>query len=169
MAILGLSQFKYTTDWTYETSEDTSVGLIGTYSTGTVVLSNNATGDEMRISYKALSCSLSKGLPFGITKSHFTDPSGGVGPVCSNRYFDSMCFPCRGYILSAGATFGESGEVLAKIFDMPPPKPGPNGGGASIFYFGAWPFAGFRCWGQFTATTPGGGLSAALAGFGIAD
>ena len=167
MAIAGLSQFKYSTDWEYETSEDRSYGLIGTYSTGTVILVNSATGERMRIKYKALAASLSKGLPVGASKSQLTDPSGGVGPVCSNRYFDSFCFPCKGYILSAGGTFGEAGDVLAKILNTTPPNDGPNGMGVSIFYFGAWPFAGFRCWGQFTATTPGAGLSAALAGFGI--
>ena len=169
MAIVGLSQFKYETDWEYETSEDTSYGLIGTVSTGTVVLANSATGEKMRIKYRALSCSLSKGLPIGASKSHFNDPSGGVGPVCSNKYFDSLSFPCKGYILSAGATAGYAGEVAAKVLNVPPPKEGPNGAGISIFYFGTWPFAGFRCWGQFTATTPGAGLSAALAGFGLAD
>jgi hypothetical protein len=167
MAFAGLSQFKYSTDWEYETSEDTSIGLIGTYSTGTVILVNSE-GGRMRIKYKALSASMSKGFPVGASKSQLTDPSGGVGPVVSNKYFDSSCFPCKGYILGAGGTFGEAGDVLAKILHTAPPN-GPNGVGVSIFYFGVWPFAGFRCWGKFTATTPGGGLSAALAGFGIDD
>ena len=169
MAILGLSQFKYATDWEYETAEDLSVGLLGTFSSGTVVLVNSTSGDRMKVKYKAFSTSLSKGLPVGASKSHFSDPSGGVGPICSNRYLDSFCFPCGGYILSAGATAGEAGAVLAKVLRVPPPNEGPNGAAVSIFYFGPWPFAGFRCWGQFTATTPGAGLGAALARFRLAD
>jgi hypothetical protein len=169
MSIAGISQFKYTSDWEYETSEDESYSFIGTYSTGTIILHRISDLDvKMRIKYKALAYSFSKGLPVGASKSQFTDPSGGYGPVCSNKAFCDLCFPCKGYILGLGATFGESGDVAAKIMDKPPPT-GTNGEGLSISYFGAWPFAGFRCWGQFTATTPGGGVSAAIAGFGIED
>jgi hypothetical protein len=69
MAILGLSQFKMQTNWEYETSEDTSIGIIGTYSTGTVILTNSANGDRMSIKYRALSASFSKGLPVGASNS----------------------------------------------------------------------------------------------------
>jgi hypothetical protein len=169
MSIASISQFKYTNDWEYETSEDYSLGIIGTYSTGTIILHRISNPDEkMRIKYRALVASLSKGLPIGQSQSQFTDDGGGYGPVASNRYFDDSCFPCKGYILGIGATFGAAGDIAAKIMNRPPPS-GTNGAGLSVFYFGVWPFAGFRCYGSYTATTPGAGFSAALAGFEIAD
>jgi hypothetical protein len=95
----------------------------------------------------------------GFSESHFDDPSGGYGPVATNRPFDESCFPCKGYMLSLGGTLG--------VFD----SDGGSGGGGSwnIYFFGAWPFAGVRCWGAYHATTPGAGVGGGIAGFGIDD
>ena len=156
MAIIGLSAFKYSTDWEYETSEDTTGSFVASVSFGRLILKNVVSGEKMTIKYRCVSASLSKGFPVGFSQSHFTDPSGGYGPVVSNRYFDELCFPCRGYILSMGGTLG----VLQADGDT-------SGNLWNIFFFGLWPFAGLRCSGAFRATTPGGGVGGGIASFEI--
>lgn len=158
MAIVGLSAFKYTTNWEYETSEDTTGSMFASVSFGRLILRNVVSDERMTIKYRCVSLSLSKGLPIGFSQSHFTDPSKGYGPVASNRYFDSFCFPCRGYILSAGATLGALNE-----------DKGPGGSSWNIFFFGLWPFAGLRCWGAYNATTPGGGVGGGMASFSLEE
>jgi hypothetical protein len=154
MALLGLSQFKYSTDWEYDTSEDTTGSFFASVSFGRLVLKNVVNDENMTIKYRCISLSLSKGYPVGISKAAFTDPSGGYGPVVSNKYFDSMCFPCRGYILSLGGTLG----VLEADNQT-------SGNVWNIFYFGLHPFAGLRCSGSFRATTPGAGVGGGIASF----
>jgi hypothetical protein len=158
MAIAGLSSFKYTTDWEYETSEDTTGSFFASVSFGKIILKRSSTGEKLAIKYRCVAISLSKGLPIGYAQSQFTDPSGGYGTVCSNKYFDWSCFPCKGYIVSAGNTLGVLDEGAAT-----------NGTSWNIFYFGAWPFAGIRCWGNYRASTPGGGVGGGIAGFGLDD
>lgn len=155
---MGLG-FRYTTDWEYVTSEDTTYQFLGSYSTGKVQLKNTVDGSTMDIRYTCLSASFGKGIPIGYSESTLADPSGGVGPVTSDRVFDSLCFPCRGYILALGGTVG---------FLHRHPIAGIGGGGLNIFLFGQVPvFAGLRCWGKFRSTTPGGGLGGGLAHFWI--
>lgn len=155
---MGLG-FRYTTDWEYVTSEDTTYQFLASYSSGKVQLKNTVDGSTMDIQYTCLSASFGKGIPLGISESDLTDPSGGYGPVMSNRVFDSLCFPCRGYILTFGGSIGFlRGEW----------KPGRGGAGLNIFLFGQVPvFAGLRCWGKFRSTAPGGGLGGGLAHFWI--
>jgi len=158
MAILGLSAFKYTSDWEYETSEDTTGSFLASVSFGRLVLRNVVDDERLTLRYRCVSVGLSKGLPFGLSRAHFTDPSGGYGPVAADRRFDAGCFPCRGYILGMGATVG--------VFQG---EGGLGGGVMNMFLFGLRPFAGLRCAGSYRATTPGGGVGAGLAVFELDD
>lgn len=157
MAIVGLSQFKYTTDWSFETSAERDYSFVGTVAIGKLVLQNSK-NDEIRLKYRCVSLGVSKGLPVGYSESQFSDDSHGVGPVYSNKYFDDLCFPCRGWIIAAGGTMG--------VFQA---DNSPNGEVANIVYFGFWPFAGLRCYGVYRGTTPGGGVSGGPASFSIDD
>lgn len=157
------SAFKYTTDWEYVSSEDTTGSFFASVSTGRVWLKNVSTEETMTLKYRCLSISWSKGLPYGISQSSFKDPSVGDGPVVSNRHFDSFCFPCRGYIFSLGGTLGVFQPADP---NDPDPNNWTNGGALNIFIFGVWPvFAALRCRGSFRGTTPGGGLGGGLAVF----
>jgi hypothetical protein len=151
--------FRYTTDWEYVTSEDTTYQVLAAYSRGKIQLRNTVDGSTMDIQYNCLSASFGKGYALTIAESDLTDPSGGVGPVMSDRVFDSFCFPCRGYILNFGGTVG---------FLRGQWKPGTGGGSLNVYLFGQVPvFAGVRSWGKFRSTTPGVGFGGGLAHFWI--
>src|SRR5262249_1433196 len=57
MAIAGLSAFKYTTDWEFETSEDTTGSFFGTVTTGRLILRNTVTDERMNIKYRCVALS----------------------------------------------------------------------------------------------------------------
>ncbi len=84
---------------------------------------------------------------------------GGVGnvSVVQGRDFSEFSFPCRGYILTVGASAAVVGSVLG--MDI-------TGGGVTIALFGQLPvFAGVRLWGGGRAVLPGAGFSGGLAHF----
>jgi hypothetical protein len=153
-----ISLFKYRSEWEYETSEDFSVSLFATVSFGTLVLKNPVRRGQMRIKYRCVSIGLSKGLPIGVSESQFTDDSSGYGTVVCDDYFSEMTFPCRGWIMSAGGTFGVFQEGQ-----------GTNGAAANIYFFGFWPTAAVRAIGSYSATTPGAGVGLGAASFKLAD
>lgn len=155
---MAIINFKYSSNWEYETSEDQTGSFVAAVSFGKIILKNVVDGDRMTIQYRCVSMGLSKGLPFGVSRSQFTDPSVGFGSVVSNNYFGAFDFPCRGYILSAGGTLGvlqSDGATSGQLWN--------------IFYFGLSPFAALRCSGAYRATTPGGGVGGGLAGFELED
>lgn len=150
MSIFGFSAFRYSTNWTYKTSREKSFSLVGTVAKGKLILENKPEGKELYLDYTYIAASLSKGLPFGVNKSSFDDPSTGVGEVATDKYFPDFCFPCGGWLLSMGGTGGA-------LFGYSDPQ---NGIAMNMFLFGNKPFAGLRCYGQSWSTTPGVGIGA---------
>ncbi|MBL8573633.1 MAG: hypothetical protein JNM13_08135 [Hyphomicrobiaceae bacterium] len=150
------------TNWKYETSEDTTASVFLTYSSGIFVLRNTITRDVMRVRYKCLSGSLSKGLPLGVARSTYEMESNGSA-VHALGHFGEHIFPCNGFILGIGATMG--------VLDSnpgPPDEKFANGFGGSLVLFETIPFARFACGGQFVASTPGLGISVGVASYSLA-
>ena len=149
--------FKYKSEWEYDTSEDTSVSLFASVSWGTLVLQKiNNPKAKMRLKYHCVSIGNGKGLPANFSKSTLDFPSYG-NTVVADKIFDEQSFPCRGYILGAGA-----GGLLDDG------SHGPNAGNVTMFLFGIIPvFAGVRSWGGNYAVLPGAGLSAGIASFEV--
>ena len=59
-----------TTDWQYDTSEDTSVSLLlVSAGSGTLYLKNATTGERMTIPYSYLGLGESKGSDLGVSQS----------------------------------------------------------------------------------------------------
>lgn len=155
MSLLGI-EFPYTSDWVYETSEDISIAIFASVSFGTIILKNQFSDQRMRIKYRCVSVGSGKGLPVNYSRSSFDNSSGAFGAVVSDRYFDDLSFPCRGYI------FGAGGGGLVTDGSTP------NSGNISIILFGIMPvFAGTRVWGTSGALLPGVGMSAGIASFWI--
>src|SRR5215475_14591901 len=113
------------TDWKLDTSEETSGSVFATLAFGKLYLSNVSTGEKMTIKYNCISIGAGKGLPVGANWSNASDPSGGfdnVG-VMPGKYFGSLSFPCRGYMIGVGASMAVVGSILG--MDV-------TGGGLSI-------------------------------------
>lgn len=146
--------FKYKTHYDYVTSEDESVSMLGTVSWGTIVLNDRRTSAKLNVKYRCVSIGNGKGLPVNVSHASFDNWSGG-GSVMADRYFDANAFPCRGYMIGAGAGVG-----LTEVSE--------NSGNLTIALFGMMPvFAGLRMWGANIAALPGVGMSAGLAHFWV--
>ena len=145
------------TDWKLDTSEEKSGSLLATVAWGKLYFSNTSSGEKMTVKYRSVSLGESKGLPIGANWSNTSDPSGGfdnVG-VAHGHVFDSLSFPCRGYMIGLGASSAVVGSILG--MDV-------TGGGVSVAIFGMWPvFAAIRMWGMGRAAVPGAGIGAGLA------
>ena len=149
------------TPWKVETSEEKAGSLIVGLSFGKIYLVHETTGEKMIVNYRCLSIGLGAGAPhsIGYSESKTDDPSGGVGnvSVVQGRDFSDFSFPCRGYILTVGASAGVVGSIMG--MDI-------TGGGLTVALFGQLPvFAGVRLWGGGRAVLPGVGFSGGLAHF----
>ena len=147
-----------TTDWQYDTSEDTSVSLlIVSAGSGTLYLKNATTGDRMTIPYTYIGLGESKGSDLGLSTSTTAMQSSGGSVITFSGDFYAGQFPCKGFLLTAGAV----ADIL-----------GANQGAASQAYceylFGVPVFAGLTCQGQYNSTLPGVGISCAAVSYGYA-
>jgi hypothetical protein len=147
-----------TTDWQYDTSEDTSVSLLlVSAGSGTLYLKNAQTGERMTIPYSYIGLGESKGSDLGVSQSTTDMQSSGGTVVTYSGDFYAGQFPCKGFLLTAGAV----ADIL-----------GANQGAASQAYceylFGFPVFAGVTCQGQYNATMPGVGISCATVSYGYA-
>lgn len=149
----------YSTDWAYDTSEDSSYSLFlvsGGY--GTLYLTNTTNGDKMSVPYRYVGVGQSKGEDIGHAASTTDMESSGVGNVMGfgSAIFDEQTFPCSGMILNAGAATSASDN-------------GPADGGAyTIYFFGVPPTAAVKCTGKYLASSSGFGVAACLASFSAA-
>jgi hypothetical protein len=153
----------YRTPWKVDTTEETSGSFFATVAFGALYLSNEDSGETMKIKYRSVSIGAGKGLPVGASWSNKTDPSGGFDNVAviHGRYFSEFSFPCRGYMIG----FGGSAAVVGSILGMDV-----TGGGLTAVLFGIAPvFAGVRIWGLGRGALPGAGASAGLALFELAE
>ena len=147
-----------TTDWQYDTSEDTSVSLLlVSAGSGTLYLKNATTGERMTIPYSYIGLGESKGSDLGVSQSTTDMQSSGGSVITFSGDFYSGQFPCKGFLLTAGAV----ADIL-----------GAGQGAASQAYceylFGIPVFAGVKCQGQYNATLPGVGISCAAVSYGYA-
>ncbi len=149
------------TSWKVESSEEKAGSLIVGLSFGKIYLVHDIKKTKMIVNYRCLSIGFGTGAPhsIGYSESNTGDPSGGVDnvSVVQGRDFSEFSFPCRGYILTVGASAGVVGSVLG--MDI-------TGGGLAMALFGQMPvFAGVRLWGFGRALLPGAGFSGGLAHF----
>lgn len=147
-----------TTDWQYDTSEDSSVSiLVVSAGSGTLYLKNATTGDRMTIPYTYVGLGESKGSDLGVSSSTTAMQSSGGSVITFSGDFYAGQFPCKGFLLTAGAV----ADVL-----------GTSAGAASQAYceylFGFPVFAGVTCQGQYNASLPGAGISCAAVSYGYA-
>ncbi len=147
-----------TTDWQYDTSEDTSVSLLlVSAGSGTLYLINKTTNDRMTIPYTYIGLGESKGSDLGVSQSTTNMQSSGGSVITFTGDFYAGQFPCKGFLLTAGAV----ADIL-----------GANQGAASQAYceylFGFPVFAGVTCQGQYNSTLPGVGISCAAVSYGYA-
>lgn len=150
--------FKYTTDWDYETSEDTTISVVWSVSYGTIVFRNRVSPDEvLRVRYRCAALGLSKGLPVGLSESTYDNWSGGSA-LYSDRYFSpGFHLPCAGFMLGMGGAIGFTDNEA-------------NGLNATIAIFGMAPmFAGVKMYGASRASLPGAGFSFGLATFSVVE
>jgi hypothetical protein len=151
----------YRTPWKIDTTEETSGSLLATVAVGALYLSNEDTGEQMKINYRCISLGAGKGPPAGANWSNTADPSGGFDNVAviPGRYFSSLSFPCRGYMIGVGASAGVIGSILG--MDV-------TGDGLTAVLFGILPvFAGVRIWGFGRGALPGAGITGGLAVFEV--
>lgn len=152
------------TPWKFDTSEETSgtIGISG--ASGALYFINEDTGEDVKISYHAVSIGAGKGPSIGAAWSRKSDPSGGFDNVAAvhGRYFGPLSFPCRGYILG----FGGSASIAPKVVGATDQ----TAAGITIVLFGIWPvFAGVKLWGLANSILPGAGASAGIATFQLGD
>ncbi len=147
------------TEWKVVTTEEISGTLLVGLSFGKIYFESTVTGEKMTVKYRCINIGAGKGPPAGAAWSNISDPSGGfdnVG-VMPGHYFGPLSFPCRGYLLGAGASSGVLGSILG--MDV-------TGGGVTMALFGIVPvFAGIRLWGLGRGALPGGGLTGGVALF----
>ncbi|MGO4260768.1 hypothetical protein [Lysobacter sp. TAB13] len=151
----------YDSGWSIDTSEETQGSLFFGVASGNIYMSHAASGDSMVVSYRCVSVGAGKGPPVGVSWSKKTDPSGGIDNVgvMPGRYFGSLAFPCRGYMIGVGASSGVVGSILG--MDV-------SGGGVTMAVFGMWPvFAGAKLWGMGNGVLPGAGMNIGLAHFWV--
>jgi hypothetical protein len=156
---MGIS-FTDWTPWRFETSEETSVTIGLSGASGALYFKNEDTGEDLKLSYHAVSIGAGKGPSVGAAWSKLSDPSGGFGNVAAvrGRHFGPLSFPCRGYILG----FGGSASIAPKVVGASDQ----TAGGITIVLFGIWPvFAGVKLWGTANSLLPGVGASAGIASF----
>jgi hypothetical protein len=149
----------YRTPWRVDTTEETSGSFFATVAVGALYLSDEDSGETMKVKYRCVSLGVGKGLPVGANWSKKTDPSGSFDNVAviPGRNFTEFSFPCRGYMIG----FGGSAAVVGSVLGMDV-----TGGGLTAVLFGIVPvFAGVRIWGLGRGALPGAGASAGLAVF----
>lgn len=147
--------------WSIVTSEETQGSLFLGVASGKIYMRQASSGDSMVVNYRCVSVGAGKGPPVGVSWSKKTDPSGGIDNVAvmPGRYFDSLSFPCRGYMIGVGASSGVVGSALGMNI---------NGGGVTMAIFGMWPvFAGAKLWGMSNAALPGAGMNVGLAHYWV--
>jgi hypothetical protein len=124
-----------------ETSEETSVSVFASVSTGKLYFVDESSGEKLVLKYRCVSFGHSKGLPVGANWSKTTDPSADVDNVVQvkgRKAFSPFAFPCYGYMIGMGASAG----VIGSIMNMDV-----TGGGLTLVFFGApSPFAAIRLW-----------------------
>jgi hypothetical protein len=147
-----------TTDWKYDTSEDTSLSLLlVSAGSGTLYLKNATTGERMTIPYTYIGLGESKGSDLGISQSTSDMQSSGGTVITYSGAFHSGQFPCKGFLLTAGA-----------VADILFAGQGAASQAACVYMFGFPVFAGVTCQGQYNSTLPGVGISCATVSYGYA-
>ncbi len=144
------------TDWKYDTSQEKAGSFLLGLAIGKMWFVNSKTGERLALKYRAVSLNLGAGPPVQASWSHAADPSHGVGNVtaASGKYFGSLSFPCRGYVLSLSGTVG----LLAEQHQ--------GTGALTMILFGLDPvFAGVRIVGSGHAVFPGAGAGGGVAVF----
>jgi hypothetical protein len=148
----------YTMDWEYDTSEDTSISLlVASGGSGTLYLKNATTGERMSIPYWYVGLGESKGSDLGVAQSTTDMYSAGDAVVSYTGDFYQNKFPCKGFLMSAGAVLdimGEQNGATSQTF--------------CLYLFGVPVFAGVRCHGKYLSTLPGIGVSCAVVNYGYA-
>ena len=147
----------YSTDWVYDTSEDTSYSLfVLAGGSGTLYLKNTTNGDKMALSYTYFGAGESKGSDIGSASSTTDmDSSGGGVVMFQPNPFGQLSFPCGGFVISGGGAGG---------------LPGSSSGFALTEYLFGFPvFGGVRCSGTYSAALPGAGISVCAARFNVAS
>ena len=147
-------------DWEYDTSQDKSYSLLvasGGY--GTLYLKNTTSGTGMLIPYWYFGLGESKGEDIGVAESTTQlDSSGSSVVTFTGNYFSEANFPCKGFLLTAGAAldlFNHAGGAVSQAF--------------CEYLFGIPVFAGVKCHGKYLAWAPGVGISCALVKYGPAE
>ena len=105
----------------------------------------------MSIPYWYIGLGESKGADLGIAESTTDMFSTGDSVVSLTGDFYAGQFPCKGFLMSAGAAIdilGLTEGVASQTF--------------CVYLFGIPVFAGVRCHGAYLATLPGLGISCAL-------
>jgi len=159
-----MSSGLYETTWSLETSEETSVAVFASVSTGKLYFVDESSGEKLVVKYRCIAFGHGKGLPVGANWSKTTDPSGDVDNVIQVKgrtTFSPFAFPCYGYMIGMGASAGVVGSIMH--MDV-------TGGGLTIAFFGApSSFAAIRLWGFGRGALPGVGIGAGLASFSVDD
>jgi hypothetical protein len=148
----------YTTDWQYDTSQDKSYSvLLASGGSGTLYLKDTTSNRGMSISYWYFGLGQSKGEDLGVSESTTNLYSSGDAVVSFTGDFWEGNFPCKGFLLTAGASldlFNNAGGAVSQAF--------------CEYLFGIPVFAGVRCHGKYLAWAPGVGISCALVKYGPA-